>query len=327
MATKPWDGKSKRVLIEIPQDTVDWLLPGAKFVSNLSPELEDETVYADLLFEVTINGKRALLHIEIQRNRHSHMAERMWDYNHRATIKYKCAVSSVVIYLIDDGQVATTPFIKDFPTGRIIHTFDFEVVKLWEIPSEFFRQRGLTGLLPFTPLTKNGARRETVDEVISRLAPTGEEPNKELLVLTFGLASLILITEADQQWLIRRIEEMHDFLYDTPVYQHIMRQGREKGLLEGLEEGRQEGLAKGRQEGLAKGRQEGQQETIHELREALLEVILELFPKIRVPAQEQVDAITNTLLLRQLIVKIVTFKTPEQALQYLRDINEYNTKR
>jgi len=112
---------------------------------------------------------------------------------------------------------------------------------------------------------------------------------------------------------------MHDFLYDTPVYQHIMRQGREEGLLEGLEEGRQEGLAK--------GRQEGQQETIHELREALLEVILELFPKIRVPAQEQVDAITNTLLLRQLIVKIVTFKTPEQALQYLRDINEYNTKR
>jgi hypothetical protein len=45
MATKPWDGKSKRVLTEIPQDTVDWLLPGAKFVNNLSPELEDETVY------------------------------------------------------------------------------------------------------------------------------------------------------------------------------------------------------------------------------------------------------------------------------------------
>ena len=299
MAAKPWDGKSKRVLTEIPQDTVDWLLPGAKFVSNLSPELEDETVYADLLFEVSINGKRALLHIEIQRNRHSHMAERMWDYNHRATIKYKCAVSSVVIYLIDDGQVATTPLIKDFPTGRIIHTFDFDVVKLWEIPTEFFSQQGLKGLLPFTPLTKNGARRETIDEVITRLAPPGEEPNKELLVLTFGLASLILITEADQQWLVRRIEKMHDFLYDTPVYQHIMRQGRE----------------------------EERREQVQELRETLLEVIMELFPKIRVPAQEQVDAITNTLLLRQLIVRIVTFKTPEEALQYLRDINGGDEKR
>lgn len=299
MATKPWDGKSKRVLTEIPQDTVDWLLPGAKFVSNLSPELEDETVYADLLFEVIVNGKRASLHIEIQRNRHSHMAERMWEYNHRATKKYKCAVSSVVIYLIDDGQVATTPFIKEFPTGRVIHTFDFDVVKLWEIPTEYFRKQGLTGLLPFTPLTKNGARRETVDEVLTRLAPTGQEPNKELLVLTFGLASLILITEADQQWLVRRIEEMHDFLYDTPVFKEIMRYGRE----------------------------EERREQVLELRETLLDIILELFPKIRMAAREQVDAITDTQLLRKLIVRIVTFKTPEEALQYLRDINASEEKR
>jgi len=299
---KPWDGKTKRVLTEIPQDTVDWLLPGAKFVSNLSPELENETIYADLLFEVRINSKRALLHVEIQRNRHSHMAERMWEYNHRATKKCKCAVSSVVIYLKDDGKVATSPFTKKFPNGRVIHAFNFDVVKLWEIPTEYFRQQGLIGLLPFSPLTRNGARRETVDEVISQLAPPGEEPKKELLVLTFGLASLILITEADQQWLIRRIGEMYDFLYDTPVYQDIMRQGREKE------------------------RQEGQQEKIQELRETLLEVIMELFPKIRVAAQEQVDAISDTLLLRQLIVKIVTFKTPEEALQYLRDITGNNEK-
>lgn len=79
---KPWDGKTKRVLIEIPQDTVDWLLPCAKFVSNLSPELENETIYADLLFEVRMNGQRMLLHVEIQRNRHAEMAERMWKYNH-----------------------------------------------------------------------------------------------------------------------------------------------------------------------------------------------------------------------------------------------------
>ncbi|MHB8600315.1 MAG: hypothetical protein ACYDER_26330 [Ktedonobacteraceae bacterium] len=161
----------------------------------------------------------------------------------------------------------------------------------------------MIGLLPFTPLTKNGARRETVDEVISQLAPTGEEPKKELLVLTFGLASLILITEADQQWLVRRIKEMYDFLYDTPVYQDIMRQGREKE------------------------RQEREQEKVQELRETLLDIILELFPKIRIAAREQVDAITDTQLLRKLMVRIVTFKTPEEALQYLRDINGSVEKR
>ena len=53
MAAKPWDGKMKRVLTEIPQDTVDWLLAGAKFISVLSSELEDETTYTDLLLEIS----------------------------------------------------------------------------------------------------------------------------------------------------------------------------------------------------------------------------------------------------------------------------------
>lgn len=89
---------------------------------------------------------------------------------------------------------------------------------------------------------------------------------------------------------------MNDMLYNTPVYREIMRQGREKE----------------------------RQEKIQELRETLLEVIMELFPTIRIAAQEQVEAISDTLLLRQLIVKLHTFKTPEEALQYLRDITGNN---
>lgn len=58
MATKPWDGKMKRVLTEIPQDTVDWLLAGAKFISVLSSELEDETIHPDLLLEISIDGQQ-----------------------------------------------------------------------------------------------------------------------------------------------------------------------------------------------------------------------------------------------------------------------------
>lgn len=80
MTSKPWDGKMKRVLTEIPQDTVDWLLAGATFISILPSELEDETIYADLLFEISIDGQQNILHIEIQRNRDAHMAKRLWQY-------------------------------------------------------------------------------------------------------------------------------------------------------------------------------------------------------------------------------------------------------
>ncbi len=78
---------------------------------------------------------------------------------------------------------------------------------------------------------------------------------------------------------------------------------------------------------LEQGLQQGQMKKLQEMRETLLDVVMELFPKIRIPAQEQVDAITDTALLRQLIVKIHAFKTPEEALQYLREINTYNEKR
>ena len=326
MATKPWDGKMKRVLTEIPQDTVDWLLAGAKFISILSSELEDETIYTDLLLEISIDGQRNILHVEIQRNRDSHMAERLWEYNVKTSLKYKCSVLSVVIYLKDDGKVAEAPFTRKLSNGRYIHNFDFDVVKLWELPTAYFQKEELIGLLPLLPLTREGARREIIEEVISRLMPPNEEPKAELLTLTYGLASLILINEADQEWLIRRFGQMNDILQETRAYRELIKDGLEQGLQQGLKEGLQQGLKEGLQQGLQQGRQEEQQVKMQEMRDILLEVILELFPQIRIPAQEQVDAITDTLLLQQLIVKMHSFKTSEEALHYLREINAYNKK-
>lgn len=158
--------------------------------------------------------------------------------------------------------------------------------------------------------------------------PPNEEPKAELLTLTYGLASLILINEADQEWLIRRFGQMYDILQETRAYRELIKDGLEQGLKEGLQQGLQQGLKEGLQQGLREGLEEGHREEqrvkIQEMRETLLEVILELFPQIRIPAQEQVDAITHTPLLRQLIVKMHSFKTPEEALRYLQGINSYN---
>ena len=66
---KPWDKRMKRLFWETPQDYVTWLFPGAQFQDSLSTELENETLYADLLFAVILNGIRILLHIEFQYNR------------------------------------------------------------------------------------------------------------------------------------------------------------------------------------------------------------------------------------------------------------------
>ena len=138
--------------------------------------------------------------------------------------------------------------------------------------------------------------------------PPNEEPKAELLTLTYGLASLILINEADQEWLIRRFGQMYDILQETRAYRELIKDGLEQGL----------------QQGLQQGRREEQQIKLQEMREILLGVISELFPQIAIPAREYVDAITDTPLLQRLIVRMLSFKTPEEALHYLQEINSYN---
>lgn len=62
-------------------------------------------------------------------------------------------------------------------------------------------------------------------------------------------------------------------------------------------------------------------ERIQILQEILLDIIFDLFPTIRVAAREFVEAIKDPLLLRRLIVKLVSFKSADECLQFLHDLN------
>ena len=76
-----WDRSVKRLILEKPQDIVSWLLPGARVVGVYPQELHSRDILADLLFEVVVDGKRYLLHIEFQARSDAKMAERLLEYN------------------------------------------------------------------------------------------------------------------------------------------------------------------------------------------------------------------------------------------------------
>jgi hypothetical protein len=191
---KPWDRRMKRLFRIVPLDIAQWLFPGAIFNGILPNELEDENdeevLYADVLYDFTIHGKRVLLHVEFQKRGESKMEERMWVYNVRATVQYGCPVWSCVIYLVEDSPIAESELIQTLPTGRVIHHFDFDVICLWKVPTQELKEKGLLGLLPLLPLTREGRRREVVEEIITLLMPSGEEPKRNLLIVTYVLASL-----------------------------------------------------------------------------------------------------------------------------------------
>jgi hypothetical protein len=49
--------------------------------------------------------------------------------------------------------------------------------------------------------------------------------------------------EADQDWLIGRFDMLDEVLRNTPAYQRILKEGRDKGLEEGFEKGLGRGRA------------------------------------------------------------------------------------
>ena len=154
-----------------------------------------------------------------------------------------------------------------------------------KLTSEELLQTGLVGLLPLLPLTRDGARREVVEKMITGLISAEKT---ESLLIGYALASKVL--KDDLKWLRRRFAMFGDILRDTPVFQEVLAEGLEKGLKEG---------------------------ELRAQRQTLLAVVQERFAGIVDLAKKQADAIEDSEALRRLIVKMSTVQTSEEARQYL----------
>lgn len=287
---KPYDDAMKRLVGGNPQDLVSWILPGAQYGQQLPFELSVENIYADGLLQVSLDGKDFLAHFEFQSNYDRHIGERLLEYNVLASRQYDyLPVYSCVIYLKNHSEVPISPLIRGLPNGEEVVRFHFRSIELGKIIAEELLQTGLVGLLPLLPLTKDGARREVVEEMITGLV-SAEKP--ESLWIGYALASRVL--KDDLKWLKRRFAMLEDILRDTPVYQEVLAEGEEKGLEKGREEGKLEAQ-----------------------RQTLLDIVQERFPAIARLAKRQADAIEDPEVLRRLTVKISVVKTSQEAELYL----------
>jgi predicted transposase YdaD len=301
MAT-PYDDTLKIFVGENAQDFLSWLVKGARVKDKLSIEFEGRKLQADALILAALpDGVEMLVEIEFQADNDPTMPERLLEYNLRARREHKRAVLSCVIYLRNDGNVSQSPLSWKLPDGQEVLRFHYQIIELAKITPDELRQTGLPGLLPLLFLTKGGATHEIAEEVFTELENTGKV---DLIPPAYTLASLAFGKEnqVEQDWLIRRLSKMHDILRDTPVYQEMTRLAREEGLQEGREEGLQEGL--------------------YELRQTVLDVVLERFPKIVRLAKEQVAGVEEPAVLRHLIVKISIAQTAKEAKKYLLEVDE-----
>jgi len=295
---KLWDDSLKKLVQADPQAFVSWFVPDASFTGARPHELKHWTLEVDALLGVRVSGQDMLLHLEFQTHNDPAMAERLLRYNVLARSEHRLPVLSCVIYLLGSGEASTSPLSWMLPTEQEVLRFHYQSIELKALLPEEVVRTGLTGLLPLLPLTKNGARREIVETMFSRLLAAKKI---ELVPIGYTLASLAFSREnpVDQDWLFRRFHEMHDILRETPIYQEILKEGREEGLEQGLQRGQLEAL-----------------------RQAIVEVVVERFPKLVRLTKKQVVLIEDPELLRHVLVKVSVAQSAEEARGHLLAVDE-----
>src|SRR5205085_12203179 len=69
--TKPWDETMKKLIDASPQELLDWLAKGVKFLhfvptELLKPNEEEEPLRADRYLAVEEDGEQGIMHVEIK---------------------------------------------------------------------------------------------------------------------------------------------------------------------------------------------------------------------------------------------------------------------
>ncbi len=116
---------------------------------------------------------------------------------------------------------------------------------------------------------------------------------------------------------------MHDVLRETPIYQEILKEGREEGREEGIEIGRGKGIEIGREEGIEIGRGKGIEiGELKGLNRAAVKIVIQRFPTLVRLARKQVALIEDADVLLDVIGKLTTAQSVEEAKQHLLALDE-----
>ena len=318
---KPWDETMKKFIYARPQDLLDWLKTGGKFLhfeptEVFKPKEEEEPLRADCYLAVEKDGEQGVVHIEVQSGPDDRMDERLLEYNFRFTKNDPLhrSVSSVVIYLRPVSNPPQPPLERIFLSQRKVIQFDYDSIELAELEAQAFLEQGLPGLLPLLPLTKGGTAHEKVLTMFEQMQEAATPPDLMAVGAIFASLAYGQNNTAEQSWLERVIQDMYDIVQQTPLYQSWTRAALAEGLEKGLKEGKQQGL----EEGLKEGKQQG----LEAMRQTLVNVVRARFPRLVSLARTQSAHIDNFDVLDDLILKVSTASKAQEARRFLLDEEE-----
>jgi predicted transposase/invertase (TIGR01784 family) len=220
------DNICKFLAENFPTDFASWLLGEPINFTKLEPsELSVEPIRADSV--IFLKSLRMILHIEFQTDPNKNIPFRMTDYLLRLYRQFPDReIYQVVIYLTPSESILV--YETTFNLGGLSHQFN--VIRLWEQPTEIFQQ--YQGLLPFATLSQTNNPEETLRQVAKQIEQITDKQVQSNVAASTAIISGIALNKEIIQRLLRS-----EIMKESVIYQEI--------LLEGLTEGEARGLAKG----------------------------------------------------------------------------------
>lgn len=218
-----FDNVCKFLAENFSTDFATWLLGESIELTELSSsELSLEPIRADAL--ILRQSEQVILHVEFQTEPKPDIPFRMADYRLRAYRRFpQKRMQQVVIYL----QPTNSPRVQQaiFTLERTRHEFD--VIRLWEQPTEIFLQS--PGLLPFAALSQTNDPSQVLRQAAQAATQVTDPRTQSNIVASAAiLAGLVL-----EKPLIQRILR-GELMRESVIYQDILHEEAMKLVLRQL---------------------------------------------------------------------------------------------
>ena len=228
-----FDSLCKFLAETFPEDYATWLLGDRIKLTQLSPtELSLEPIRADSL--ILEQSEDLVLHLEFQSEPDATMGFRMLDYRVRVYRRFPTkTMHQVVIYLKPTNSALV--YQDSFQLGKTTHYY--RVIRLWEENSDLFLKS--LGLLPLAVLTQSKDPTVKLREVASVLDTITDRRIRANLTAATAVFGGLVVESKIIKTILRS-----EIMKESAVYQEILQEGEQLGLLKG----EQLGLLKGKLE-------------------------------------------------------------------------------
>ena len=233
-----YDNIGKKIWADHAEDLSRFVLntDDVEVLADLGTEQQIIERETDIIKQVRINNRKAILHVELQLrdSTHTPMWARNAQYQGYLVGKYQMPVYSNVIYFHPNAG-RNDPGGYTYTWNGYEHTNRYKVIRLIEIEGQAILERQAPGILPFTPLMKPPAGMDLerwVQECVdaTRAAPVDQKTQADLLYGIYLFGSVV----TDAMLFERLIPE--ELMRESEGYQLMLRKNTIEHIIALLEQ-------------------------------------------------------------------------------------------